>query len=224
MAKNQVVGNPFLDIMHKGDEKVIMDKKALQKIKSLSKELAKNHIILFIAGDYGSGKSLVEKEIEKNIPRSFKKRKLIFSSDLIHELGKIPAEEILKKKLIVFIDKFELSDAISDEKLKKILDLILNTSKSGVAYVISCTPNTIARLFSISDELRKYSKVYNVPALTFEQAKKLIIIRLNKVRKKKTNSISPFTESQLKNIWKASNGNPRMILLLCASLYEILKR
>ncbi len=75
---NKSNGNPFLEIMHRGDEKVVIDKKILLKIKNTSKEIAKNHGILFLVGEHGSGKSLVEKEIEKNIPRSFKKRRLIF--------------------------------------------------------------------------------------------------------------------------------------------------
>ena len=219
MAKT---GNPFLDIVHTGDEKVIMDQKALKKIKSLSKELVKNRPVIFIVGEFGSGKTLVEKEIEKGIPKKFEKKKLIFSVDLANELKAIPAKR--KKELIVFIDKFELSNVLSDEKLKKLLNLIHKTSLAGVGYIITCTPSTIARVFSLSDKLKSYSKVFNVPPLTLEQTKKLIIERLNKVRRKKSNSLEPFTMKHVKNIWQASKGNPRMILLLCASLYEILKR
>ena len=223
MVKKEKIYNPFLEISHRGDEKVIMDAQSIKKIKTLSKELTKSNIILFIVGEPGSGKTLSEKEIEKNIPKRFEKKKLIFSLNLINELKSIPAEKTLKKKIIIFVDKFELSDVIKDEKLKKILNLIINTSKTGVGYVITCTPATLARLFGLSDKLKIYSKVYSVPALSLEQAKKLITSRLNIIRKKKMNSIAPFTASQIKNIWKTSKGNPRMILLLCASLYEILK-
>ncbi len=225
MRKTEIKNdNPFFEIMHKGDEKIIMSPQALKKIKELSKELVKNHPILFIVGDHGSGKSLVEKEIEKNIPKKFEKRKLIFTIDLLSELRALPIERMLKKRIVIYIDKFELTSVIDDGEFEKLLDVIYDTSKSGVGYVISCHPDTLARIFDISDKIRMNSRVYNVPSLTFEQAKKLIISRLNMVRKKKSNSLNPFTESQIRNIWKTSRGNPRMILLLCANLYNIVKR
>ncbi len=143
---------------------------------------------------------------------------------MINELEKIQVDKPSKSKKIVSIDKFELSDVLSDTKLIKLINILLAKSKSGVGFIISCTPQTIVRLFSLSDKLRQYSKVFNVPKLTFNQAKQLIIIRLNNIRKQKSNSLSPFNEHQIKDIWKTSNGNPRMILLLCASLYEILKK
>jgi len=223
MVKKETNYNPFLEISHRGDEKVIMNTQSTKKIKNLSKELTKNNIILFIVGEPGSGKTLSEKEIEKSLPKRLEKKKIIFSSDLINELKYLSSKKTLKKKTIMFIDKFELSDIIKDEKLKKIINLIINTSKIGIGYVITCTPSTLVRLFSLSDKIKSYSKVYSVPALSLEQAKKLIISRLNIIRKKKINSVDPFTTSQIKNIWKTSKGNPRMILLLCASLYEILK-
>jgi type II secretory pathway predicted ATPase ExeA len=216
--------NPFLDIVHKGDEKVILNESSKKKISSLSKELAKKHNIIFVVGEFGSGKSLIVSQIEKSLPKKFEKVKLVFSMELINELRSFPSDKIVKKKLVVFIDRFELSDAIDDKKLKRMLKVIYDTSMAGVGYVITCTPATIARIFSLFDEIKSRSKVYNVPPLTLEQTKKLIIERLNKVRKKKSNSIEPFTTSQIKHIWGASKGNPRMILLLCASLYEILKK
>ncbi|MCD6547237.1 MAG: ATP-binding protein [Nanoarchaeota archaeon] len=220
ISAKKIIENPFYSIAHKGDEKIIMPASEIKKIKDLAKKVCKNNI-LFVVGEPGSGKSLVEKELEKAIPKNYGVRKLLFTVDLLNELRALPSEVVLrKKKFIVFIDKFELSDVVDDKKLKKILDVISETSKAGVGFVISCLPQTLARVFEISDELKKSSIVYNVPRLTYEQAKMLVISRLNSVRKKKSNSIEPFTEHELKSIWRTSNGNPRMILLLCANIYE----
>lgn len=221
--KRKVI-NPFFEIVHHGDEEIIIRKNEFKKIKSIAKNFIKKPTVVFIVGNPGSGKSIFEKEIKGAIPKKFEKRELIFTSNILNELRAIPAEKMLKKNLVMLIDKFELSDALDDEKLRRILDLIALTVKSGVWYVISLDSKTLARIFELSKELKKNSIIYNVPALTFEQTKKLVASRLNMIRKKKSNSIEPFNEKDLKNIWKASNGNPRMILLLCANLYETLKR
>lgn len=222
MKKAEVMQNPFFEIAHKGDEDIILDKKSIEKIKSLTKEVLKNNAILFIVGDPGSGKSLVEKEIESDIPKGYVLKKYDFTKDLLAELRAIPVMQSMKKKTIVFIDKFEMSEVIDDKQLKNILEIIKTTSKSGVGYVVSGVPENLERIQEISPETNKQLKVYRTPALSFEQAKKIVVSRLNSVRSKNSDSIAPFTEQQLKKIWLKSNGNPKMILLLCGTLYDAL--
>ena len=221
--RKQQENNPFFDIVHDGDETILISKEETKKIKDLTKKLIKDKEILIVVGRAGSGKTLVELEITKNIPKNYKKMEFVFGVDIINELRCVTTEKILKKNLIVFVDRMELAEAFDEKKLKKVIDLIIETSKAGVCYVISCDPETLARMYCISDKLSKMSTVHNVPGLTFEQAKKLVVSRLNMDRAKKSNSLTPFTESQIKNIWQTSKGNPRMILLLCANLYSILR-
>jgi len=222
MKKTEVMTNPFFDIEHKGDEDIILNKQNIAKIKEITKELVKKSGILLISGEHGSGKSLVENEIECDLPKSYKIKKFEFSKDLEAELRGIPLATLRQKKLIVEIDHFELSEVIDDHKLKRILDMIEISAKSGVGYILSCTPETLERIQEVSPSFKRTAKVYRTPSFTFEQAKQIVISRLNAVRHKKSNSIEPFTEYQLKSVWNKSNGNPKMILLLCGTLYDAL--
>ena len=215
--------NPFFDIVHDGDESILISKEEIKRIKDLTKRLIKDKKILIVVGSPGSGKTLVELEIVKNLPKNYKKKEFIFGIDVLNELRYLTSENVLKKNIIVFIDRMELAEAFDEKKLKKVIDLIKENSKAGVSHVLSCDSETLARMYCISDELSKMSIVYNVPGLTLEQAKKLVVSRLNMDREKKSDSLKPFTEAQIRNIWQTSKGNPRMILLLCANLYSILK-
>ena len=215
--------NPFFEISHRGDEYIILTSDNLKKISSLTNELVKKHKVIFVVGEPGAGKTLIEKRMEAKIPKKVKVERFMFTVDLLNELRSIPAERMIKKDVMVFIDKFWMSEAMNDKELKRIVDVMLYTSTGGIGYIVSCHPDTLSRVFALSDEMRKYSRVYHVPPLTFDQTKKLITSRLNLVRKKKSKSLEPFTAYNLKNIWKTSRGNPRMILLLCANLYETLK-
>jgi len=214
--------NPFSDIEHRGHTDIVLNKKALSQIKEITKELVKKHSILIISGEHGSGKSLVEKEIECDMPKGYKIKKFEFTKDLESELRGIPLATLKQKKLIVEIDHFELSEVIDDHKLKRILDMVEVSAKSGVGYIISCTPETVRRIQEVAPNYKKIAKVYKTPAYTYEQARKIVVSRLNTIRPKKSDSIEPFTEYQLKSIWQKSNGNPKMILLLCGTLYDAL--
>ncbi len=68
--------------------------------------------------------------------------------------------------------------------------------------------------------LKKYFKVLEVPPLSFDEAKKLAIQRLDEVRSQGKGSLAPFTEDELRKVYNNSKGNPRLILMLLASLYE----
>ncbi|HLE06801.1 MAG TPA: hypothetical protein VI790_05575, partial [Candidatus Nanoarchaeia archaeon] len=59
-----------------------------------------------------------------------------------------------------------------------------------------------------------------IPLLPFDDAKKLVLMRLNSVRKEPISDLSPFTEKELRMIWKKSSGNPRLLLLLLMPLYD----
>ncbi len=220
--------NPFFCediILRDKGEKLIMSQKEKDKIKELTEKVLDKdeHNILILVGRAGAGKKPVEIEISKNLPEKYEKREFIFGIDIINELRCITTDKYIKENLFIFLDNMELSEAFGEEKLKKVIELIIETSRAGVCYVLSCDPETLARMYSFSGELSRKSFVYNVPGLSFEIAKELVVSRLNRFRDEESDSLEPFTEAQIKNIWQTSKGNPRMILMLCGNLYSILK-
>ncbi|MDD5182198.1 MAG: hypothetical protein PHC66_03440 [Candidatus Nanoarchaeia archaeon] len=211
--------NPFLSIVPRKGEKMfgISEKNILLMAEGVSK----GRKILLISGDYGSGKSLIAEKIEKNIDSNVKIEKWMFTVDLANQLRSLPIEEALKRKVAVFIDRFELSDVMDDTSLIKILKLIVEITKMGVSFIIDITPKTIMRLYDLNPEFKNISELYTVKPMIFQEVKELVLSRLNEIRTTRSSDISPFTERELMDIWKKSHGNPRMILLILANLYDI---
>lgn len=223
-----VTRNPFMSIVPRKTEQMIGVSE--RKIVELTENVAKGKSILIISGGYGSGKSLVEEKIEKTLPGNVKIEKWMFTYDLINQIRSLPIEESIaaekpeKKKFAVFIDRFELSDVVSDKDISKILQLIVEITKSGASFVISMTPKTVVRLFGTSNEFKNLSTVYRINSLTYPETKELVLSRLNEIRIKRSNSLEPFEEHELRDVWKKSSGNPRMVLLILANLYDIKKQ
>jgi len=214
----KMVENPFLSIIPRKDEKLIGIKEDVDEIIKKLSDFEKGKI-LFISGEYGSGKSLVVRELEKRLEGKFEKFKFLTNTELIHNLRNIPTEKSIEKEILVFIDRMDLLDVMKETDIKKILELISELSRMGVSFVISVTPKVLDMIFKNSD-LKEKSIVYEMKPFTLEQTKEFILNRLNEARIEKSNDLSPFSEKEVEMIWKKSKGNPRMILLLCATLYD----
>lgn len=211
--------NPFLSIVPRKGEKMfgISEKNILLMADGVSK----GKKLLLISGDYGSGKSLIAEKIEKNITSDVKIEKWMFTVDLANQLRSLPMEETVRRKVAVFIDKFELSDVIDDKALAKILELIVEITHMGVSFIIDVNPKTVMRLYDLDAAFKNLSELYTVKPMIFQEVKELVIARLNEVRTTHGHDLAPFTERDLMDIWKKSHGNPRMILLILANLYDI---
>ena len=193
--------NPFLYIVPKEEEKLIEFEGI--NVENIVEEINKGGIIL-IVGEHGSGKSQLIRELIKRT-----NGKLIgFTTNIIDEIRNT-------KEKILYIEDFDLINGFSVEKQKRIISLISDKSEMGTTFVIECTPS-IAKRFKFKNEREFY-----MPKLTLDAAKKIIIERLNTVREEKSNDISPFTEKEIEEAWKKSNGNPRMLLMLLSTLYDI---
>lgn len=205
--------NPFLSISPKKDNPLFgID---ISKIKYYAKKISEGNTIVIISGQLGSGKSAVVMAIEKALPRTMHKVKLICSPGLNESLKSIK----VKGKTVIIIEKFYMAVAFGEKELKAILNTIGEMLNKNTSFIITSTPELAATIPQLSEKIKNVH-IFDVPQLSFEDAKKLIIWRLNQVREKESESLEPFTESELMHIWKTSKGNPKMILLLCASLYD----
>ena len=205
--------NPFSSISPRKEETLLgIDE---SKLKDLAKQLTEGNIILIISGGSGSGKSLVEMKIEDEIPKKIKTIKLVCTPKLPEELNALK----LKDKTVVVIEKFHMVLALGEQTIRHILDTIGEMLNLKTSFLITATPELAAAMPHISNKIRNV-RMFEIPPLSFEDANKLVASRLNKIRAKPSHDITPFTEHELMHIWKTSRGNPKLILLLCASLYE----
>jgi len=204
--------NPFLSIIPEKQEPLFgIDN---PKIKDYAKKLSEGNSIVIISGEAGSGKSALVFKLEKQLPKKIKKIKTICSPRLSKELKEIKT----KGKTVIFIEKLHVCMSLNEAELKNTIDTIGNMLSKNMSFVLTATPTLAATIPYLSNKLKNIL-VFDIPPLSLGDAKKLVVSRLNKIRKKRSDSISPFTENEIMQVWRKSNGNPKMVLLLCASLY-----
>ncbi len=215
--------NPFLSITprEKSDE-LIGRFGFYEKIKKTVLESLDDHAIITINGDFGMGKSLfVEKVLaELSKKKQLKLINLDFSLNTLNDLRNIPSEEAAGKQIIVIIDRFELLLSLSNNLQEKIVQLMNDLCKAKITLIITSSDDLLKKMAKMDAGLKKYFKVLEVPPISFDEAKKLAIQRLDEVRSNGKGSLTPFTEDELRKVYNNSKGNPRLILMLLASLYE----
>lgn len=209
--------NPFLRIVPDKNEKLIDKEKVSQELETKTMKALKGGTLILLSADYGMGKSIITNNFLKKVDKKIIVIELGLTSFINDDIRNLPSEK--KKDILVVIDRFDLIDGMRDEDKNKLMSLIVERNNKGLTFLILCTPNTLDNIFKLNHEFEKRSDIVTVTSMKFEDARDLIVSRLNKVRNK-SSSIDPFSENEIKEIWRKSKGNPRMILLLCATLYD----
>jgi len=158
--------------------------------------------------------------IDLNKRRNIKIFKFDFNMNTLNDLRNLPTEKELGKEIVVIIDRFELMLELSGELQEKILEIMTDLCKAEITIIVTSSNSLLKTVNKLRPELKNYFKVLDVPAMNFEETKKLVISRLNEVRAKKSDSLEPFTLDEVKKIHDNAKGNPRMVLLLLAGLFE----
>lgn len=210
--------NPFLYIVPREEEKLV-NKEFLEDLKKKVDKVFKGGCIIILNGEYGSGKTLLADKVKEYILKNEKieLKYFFFVPQIAAQIKNLKEKE---KEIFVIIDGFDLIMGVDDEVKKEILSEIYNKIESGISFLITCNEKTKNEIFEIFPKLKEKSEVLKIPPLSYEETKKLIIERLNEVRKEKSNSLEPFSEAEVRRIWERSRGNPRMVLLLCSSLFD----
>ncbi len=214
-----VDSNPFMDIVPRENEKLIDRQSFFKELKEGAETSLDGKKIIAVEGTYGSGKTIVVDKLAELL----KKNKidvitLSVTGAIINELRALPLEK--GRDIFVIIDRFDLVENMNKEDIKKILNLIIEFSDKKLTFLIKTTESALKKVRDASEEFSGRLSIHRLPMLDFEYAKQMIIDRLNEIKDSKKNSIEPFTNEELRKIWDKSNGNPRLVLMLCAALYE----
>ncbi len=185
--------NPFLNIVPSEDEPFI----ETVNMNEVEAKL-KNSNILLIVGEVGSGKSHLILELK----RRFGGKIIRLSSKILDEIREV-------KDGIVYLEDFDLINGFPREFQDKLIQLIKDKSELGVKFVIEITPK-------VEKKLNIQAEKIEIPKIDFELAKKIVEQKLQKEGIRNV-----FDESELKNIWKKSGGNPRLFLMLLATMYDL---
>jgi len=216
------ITNPFLYITPRDKESLVGRTGFLEIIEKKILESLDKSAVIAVNGEVGIGKTMfIEKVISKLESRKdIKVFKLDFNLNTLNDLRSIPTEKELQKQILIVIDRFELILSLTKEIQQKVLEVLANLCEAKVTIILATTTGLISKIFEINHNVKKFFNVLNVPYMNFEEVKKLVVSRLNEVRKEKSDKIEPFLKEELDMIYKNSKGNPRMVLMLCASLYE----
>jgi len=206
--------NPFIHIVPRESEELIDRLALLSALINSTREILESGGILVLQGEPGSGKTLLISKVKKEFGKKTRIKELILTKGLINELRGVEKNEL------VIIDKFELCEGFKKEELRGLLEKIVSLSNEGVSFLIKITPNALTKCEKASGDFKERIKVYSMPRLSLEQGVELVKARLNEVRRKRMDSLHPFTKAELRKLWERADGNPRMLLMLCAMLYD----
>ncbi len=211
--------NPFLSIVPRRNEKIIDMVSIVKELRELVTETLKGDVLIVLKGGYGSGKTLISEHLAKFLKKkNVEVRRLTCTQEIIDDIRAIPDER--KKDIFVVVDGLDVCMGMDEVMTNKLLDLLMERSSKGLTFLLECTPDVLERFYSLNRRFEKFSRVVNIMPIGYDEARELVVSRLNEIRKRKSESVEPFTEDELKKYWKTSRGNPRMILMLCQSMYD----
>ncbi|VVB76132.1 ATPase domain predominantly from Archaea [Candidatus Tiddalikarchaeum anstoanum] len=216
------VNNPFLFITPRNSDVLVGRHSFLETLEKKVLESLDTHAIIAVNGPFGIGKSQFIYKIIEDLKtrKNIKIFNFDFNLNTLNDLRSVPHEKDLKKQIIIVIDRFELIESLTKEIQHKVLNVMAELCDAKDTFILETSSDLIKKVADVEPNVKKYFNIINVPQMNYDEVKKLIYTRLNEVRKDKSESINPFTEEEVKMIHKQSKGNPRMVLMLCASLYE----
>ena len=211
--------NPFLSIVPRRNENIIDMISVVNDLKELAMEALKGDVLIVLKGTYGSGKTIISEQILKILKKKkIDVRRIACTQEILNDIRSIPEER--KRDIFVVIDGLDICMGMDKATVDKFLNLLMERSHKGLTFLMECTPEVLDMFNDTNSKFSGFSKVVNVAPMGYDEARELVVSRLNEIRKSRLDSIDPFTEEELKKYWKASRGNPRMLLMLCQSIYD----
>lgn len=204
--------NPFESIVPRNDE-VMVNEAFLKDLAVKIKESIKTKRLVILEGDYGSGKSLYMNRLFKRLTT---KKEMIEFSDMTPS---VLEEKVPVKNKSLFINNFDLVHGLSPDLLNRFTKAMIKLLDEEVIILIACRRDTVNFLFNFNPLLHGRAQKFKIPPLSFEEVRELVLNRLNEARESKSDDLTPFTEKELRLIYRKSSGNPRLMLLLLSPLY-----
>ena len=209
--------NPFVIITSSGNEKVVDRIKEKVELQLHINEAVNNGKLVILKGAPGMGKSTIINWILKDIQKAkgveiFKEEFTPSVYNRIRGLNVNPT-----KKMLIILDDFNNVEMLDATSQKKVLGLVNDLAqRMGILLVENRTEGAERDFKKLGNKFQKYE----LGGLSYSDLKQVIIDRLNRVRDVPTDHLDPFTEFEYEKIYKKSGGNPRIALLICASLYD----
>lgn len=214
--------NPFIAITSTGEEEIVDRIEESIDLQLYINEVINNGGIILINGDAGIGKTTIINAVLKDIMKKqdIKVIKDSFTPSILSKIKNLSKDP--NNRLLIILDDFNNIDMINKSQQERIINLLNELANNGIGIIIVNNTKIKSRQ-KLINQIKSKFYILNVKGMSSEDIKKIIINRLNLVRKIKNDSLSPFTEEEIEKIIKRANGNPRVVLLICATLYDTKK-
>ncbi len=133
-------------------------------------------------------------------------------------------EDLDYSSLVLLIDEFEYIETLPPLKKQKLLNSlrhIIDMNGEGLSMIIACAPEVwqtiVAEYHAFSERIAKET---NLKPLDQDKIRLLLMSYLNNKRAKDQNSLLPFTEDSIEEIFQISQGNTRRVISLCSQALD----
>ncbi|MCW1291691.1 MAG: hypothetical protein QXL76_01030 [Candidatus Rehaiarchaeum fermentans] len=209
-----MINNPFISIVPvKGENLVDREKEIAELSMLIYNALNKEIGPIIIKGYPGVGKTSIILHLISTLDKNVNVIYRYLDSDTLEYLSSLKLED--NRKYLIIIDDINNEDGFTKEKIASFHSLIKNLVKKCAVILIDNRKKDISTEVSFEN-----LKVMEIKGLSYEDLKKVIINRLNTIRNRPSNDISPFSEKEIEEVYKKSGGNPRFALLILATLFD----
>ena len=209
--------NPFVAITSSDKDKVVDRIKEKIEIQLHINDAVNSGKLIILKGAPGVGKSTIINWILKDIQKAkgVEVLKEEFTPSVYNRIRGLNINPT--KKMLVILDDFNNVEMLDSASQKKVLGLVNDLARRmGVLLIENRTEGVEKDFKKLGNKFQRYE----LGGLSYSDLKQVIVNRLNEVRDVPTDHLDPFTEFEYEKIYKKSGGNPRIALLICASLYD----
>lgn len=205
--------NPFLTIVPVEGEKLLDREQEIAELHlAVNRELKGDVGGIVVKGDPGVGKTSLVRYVlstinSPNVNIVYR----ILDNDTVHFLATLK----LDRTYLIAIDDVNNEEGFADNKRIEFHNFLEENSSKVHFILIDNRKRDISKEIKIEN-----LKIIELGGLSYEDIKNLVIDRLNTIRNKPSNDISPFTEKELKQVYEKTKGNPRFVLLILATLFD----
>ncbi len=212
-----IADNPFVSITF--NEKDIVVDRVNEKVDlqlAINKILASGGIIV-LKGRPGAGKSTLIGVVLRDLRKSRKIDvvKEDFTPTVYNMIRSLDVHT--QKRKLVILDDFNNIELIDKSSQQKIVDMIYSMSRNVAMILIENRDAGVEKEFK---KLGRNFENLELGGLSKSDLRKIVVNRLNSIKKKSSDSLEPFTEDEYEKIYRKSGGNPRIALLICSAIYD----
>lgn len=212
-----LANNPFIVITSSGHEKVVDRVKEKVELQMQINEALKNGKIVVLKGSPGVGKSTLVNLIVNNLKKSQNVSVIRedFTPSVYNKLRSLNLGVI--KKTLVILDDFNNVELLDKNSQEKVIKLMSELAEKAALLLIENRTEGVEKDFR---RMHIEAVKFDITGLQRTDLRQLLTDRLNMVRDVPRDNIDPFTDDEFEKIYRKSGGNPRIALLICATLFD----